>query len=213
MIFSPEGKFYKVGSILVDIIMTSFLFIIFSVGIITIGATTTGLYYAITKRVSGKDGYLIRDFLKSFTENFLRATIIFVILALAILLLIWNIWLGNMMEVNLIVTIIQFFALMQLIFIYMYSFVILARFEMKVLSTIKMSFIIANKNLLITLTNLGFLIAIVLSTVWLSIIIIFIMGIYIYFSSMFFVKIFRKMDPDFDKIVEEELKPLNFDKL
>ena len=210
---SPEGKLYKIASILVDIMTVSFLFIIFSIGIITIGATTTGLYYAITKRVSGRDSYLIRDFLKSFTENFLRATTIFVILVFFILLLLWNIWLGTTINVNLVITIVQSFVLLQLIFIYMYSFVILSRFEMKVFNTIKTAFIIANKNLLVTLTNLGFFIAIILSTIWISIVIVFIMGIYIYFSSIFFVKIFKKMNPDFDKIIEEELKPLNFDKL
>ncbi|MCL2610589.1 MAG: DUF624 domain-containing protein [Defluviitaleaceae bacterium] len=208
---SSEGKFYKIGSVLADIVIASILWIVFSLPIITIGAATTGLYYACTKKVSGKDGYFIQDFLNSFRENFKRATIVFLMLSTITFLIVFNIIIGRDMDLNIVVRIVQWFVLLQLIFAFMYAFALLSRFELTIIENLKAAFIMANKHMFTTLTNLGFLLAIALISIYFTIVTVFIMGLYIYLSSIFFVKIFRKHYPDFDKPVDGEIKPLKLD--
>ena len=207
---SSESKFYKIGSVLSDIVTASILWIVFSMPLVTIGAATTGLYYACTKKVSGKDGYFIQDFLKSFRENFKIATLVFLILSSFIVLIVSNMIIGSGMDLNFIVSIVQWFVLLQLIFMCIYVFALISRFELTVLGSLKAAFIMANKHLLVTFTNLGFLLAIALLSIPFLMLTIFIMGIYIYISSIFFVKVFRKHFPDFDKPVDGEIKPLKF---
>ena len=47
--------------------------------IVTIGASTTAMYYVTLKLVRDEDGYTIRSFFRSFRENFKQSTIIWLI--------------------------------------------------------------------------------------------------------------------------------------
>lgn len=70
-----------------DLILLNFLWIICSIPIFTIGASTTAVYYVTLKLVRDDDGYTIKSFFKSFKENFKQATIIWLILLAAGLIL------------------------------------------------------------------------------------------------------------------------------
>lgn len=70
-IFDTEGFLYKVGTVLADIFLLSFLWLIFSIPIITAGASTTAVYYVCTKKAAGTDAYVLKGFLKSFIQYFL----------------------------------------------------------------------------------------------------------------------------------------------
>lgn len=52
------------------------------------GAAFTALHYVCLKLVRNEEGYLTRDFFKSYKENFLQATVIWVLLLLAVLLVV-----------------------------------------------------------------------------------------------------------------------------
>ena len=66
------GKFW-------DVMVLSFLWLVCSIPIVTIGASTTAMYYVTLKLVRDEDGYTFRAFFKSFRENFKQATIIWCI--------------------------------------------------------------------------------------------------------------------------------------
>lgn len=66
------GKFW-------DIIILSILWMVCSIPVITIGASTTAMYYVTLKLVRDEDGYTFRSFFKSFKENFKQSTIIWLI--------------------------------------------------------------------------------------------------------------------------------------
>lgn len=70
------GKFW-------DLILLNVLFVVCSVPIFTIGASTTAVYYVTLKLVRDEEGYTIRSFFKSFKENFKQATIIWLVLMAA----------------------------------------------------------------------------------------------------------------------------------
>lgn len=66
-----------------DLIILNVLWIVCSLPIFTIGASTTAVYYVTLKLARDDDGYTIRSFFKSFKENFKQSTIIWLILLLA----------------------------------------------------------------------------------------------------------------------------------
>lgn len=63
-----------------DLILLNILWLIFSIPIFTIGASTTAVYYVTLKLARDDDGYTIRSFFKSFKENFKQATVIWLVL-------------------------------------------------------------------------------------------------------------------------------------
>lgn len=67
------GKFW-------DLIVLNVLFVICSLPIFTIGASTTAVYYVTLKLVRDEEGYTIKSFFKSFKENFKQSTIIWILL-------------------------------------------------------------------------------------------------------------------------------------
>lgn len=69
----------KVG----DMIILNILWIICSIPIVTIGASTTALYYCTLKIVRDEENGNIRMFFKSLKENLLQSTIIWVIMLAA----------------------------------------------------------------------------------------------------------------------------------
>jgi len=63
------------------------LWFICCIPIVTIGASTTALYYTSLKIVRGEDHALLRTFFRSFRENFRQATVLWLILLAAGLVL------------------------------------------------------------------------------------------------------------------------------
>ncbi|MBR3772031.1 MAG: DUF624 domain-containing protein [Clostridium sp.] len=62
-----------------DVMVLCLLWAIFSIPIITIGASTTALYYTTVKVIRRDRGYILKEFWKSFRMNFLQATICWLI--------------------------------------------------------------------------------------------------------------------------------------
>ena len=63
-----------------DLILLNILWIVCSIPIVTIGASTTAVYYVTLKLARDDDGYTIKSFFKSFKENFKQATAIWLVL-------------------------------------------------------------------------------------------------------------------------------------
>ena len=68
-LFNPDNLVWRFLSKCVDIIILSILWFLFSVPVITLGASTAALYHAIHKSVYQDEGYAVRSFLHSFREN------------------------------------------------------------------------------------------------------------------------------------------------
>ncbi|MGC6177716.1 YesL family protein [Lacrimispora sp. 38-1] len=66
-----------------DLIILNVLWLVCSLPVFTIGASTTAVYYVTLKLARDDDGYTIRSFFKSFKENFKQSTIIWLIILLA----------------------------------------------------------------------------------------------------------------------------------
>lgn len=211
--FSIDGPFFKIGTIIADVMILGILWIIGSLPIITIGASTTAVFYVTTKRANGRDGYLWADFWKSYRLNFFASTKVFLTIFIIYAILIFNI-LGLSFENNLgnWVLAVQFVIFIEITFISMYSFPLISRFELKYLQVFKTAFILANRHILITISNLALLVGVVFMIDFMPPFILIAPGVYIYFSSYLFVKAFKKYRPDLDpEIVVGQLEPLRLD--
>ena len=78
--FSYESKFTQLLLKLCWSCYLNLLWFLCSLPIVTIGASTTALYYASLKLVREEDSSLTRQFFRSFRENFRQATVLWLIL-------------------------------------------------------------------------------------------------------------------------------------
>ena len=81
--FSYDSKFSQVLLKICYGCYLNLLWVVFSLPIITIGASTTALYYASFKIVREEEYRITSAFFRSFKENFKQATILWLILLLA----------------------------------------------------------------------------------------------------------------------------------
>lgn len=82
-LFDPNGKMMDLLWKPVHIMFLNLLWILFSLPIVTIGASTTALYSVLIKMRNGKEGKLWEDFWNAFRTNFRQATLIWLIILCA----------------------------------------------------------------------------------------------------------------------------------
>ncbi len=78
--FSYESKFSQLLLKICSAAYLNLLWLICSLPIFTIGASTTALYYACLKFIRNEEGYAAVQFFRSFRENFKQATQLWLIL-------------------------------------------------------------------------------------------------------------------------------------
>ncbi|MBO5460283.1 MAG: YesL family protein [Ruminococcus sp.] len=77
--FNYDSMFLRAVSKLMDMIFLSILWVVASLPLVTIGASTTALYYTVNKVICHDRSYVWQSFRKSFKENFKQATIVWLI--------------------------------------------------------------------------------------------------------------------------------------
>lgn len=200
------GKFW-------DVILLSILWTICSIPIVTIGASTTAMYYVTLKLVRDEDGYTIRSFFKSFRENFKQATIIWLIfLAVGIILgvdLYFFIWMFTGAEkVKMVMT--SVFVALTFVYLAMFTYVfpLQARFYNPVKRTIFNAFFMSIRHLLQTI---GMLVVdaglIFLSVTYIPQLLLFGIALFAFVNSYMLAAVFRKYMPEEQK-QDDELRPL-----
>lgn len=78
-LFGVDGKIYKFLDKFWNMVWIGILWIVCSIPIITIGASSTAAYYAMVRSVRHNEDNSTKDFFKSFKQNFAQATIMTVI--------------------------------------------------------------------------------------------------------------------------------------
>lgn len=148
-ILNIDSPFMSVLNKIADLIYLNLLTAICCIPIFTIGASMTALHYVLLKMVKNEEGYITKSFFKSFKENFKEATLIWLILFLAICVLIGDFVIFRYSQINfpgwlqavlIAVAILILFATMHL-------FPLLARFENNIINTYKNSLFMGILNL------------------------------------------------------------------
>lgn len=78
-IFSTDSFLFDVLGRAISVLTVGFIWLIFCIPIITIGASTTALYTVLYKINDNKEGYLFKQFWTAFKNNFGQSTIVFFI--------------------------------------------------------------------------------------------------------------------------------------
>lgn len=80
MKFNWDNRIFQALGKLVDCMALSALWVLCSLPIITFGASTSALYYAIHKSVRGNRGYMTKNFFHAFTKGFKQSTLSWLVL-------------------------------------------------------------------------------------------------------------------------------------
>ncbi|NLK22273.1 MAG: YesL family protein [Epulopiscium sp.] len=203
-IFSVDGPLYKFGGLVFDLFMLNLLWLLFCIPIVTAGASTTALFYVAGKRVRKEEGYLFRDFWKSFKMNFMQSTIVWIILLIAYFILYVNIMnIGNVGTMARFIMPIQIIILIELVVMSIYMFALLSRFYMTIGGLFKTSLIMANKHIITTfLCIFAFAGVVFFIKIW-PLFIFFFVSTYALWSSYFLDRIFKKYIPKTEEEIEE----------
>ena len=201
--FSLDGPFNKYGGMVADMIILSFMWLFFSlIGLgITIGASTSAMFFVTTRRIANREGYITRDFWEAFKANLKKATILWLI----IVVLLWLIWfnitnIGAVGGMAVVIFPAQIILFIEIVLMSIYAFPMAARFDMGIKQIIKTSFFMANRHLLTSISCVVLLLAALLSFFIAPPLALFLApGLYGLLASYMIMRIFKKYRPEMDK--------------
>lgn len=81
-IFSYNNPFTQFAVKLLKLLWLNILWIVFSLPIVTMGASTAALYYTTMRLAQNEEGYLYRDFFYAFKNSFKNSTIFFYLMVI-----------------------------------------------------------------------------------------------------------------------------------
>lgn len=122
-----------------DFVVLNILWIVCSIPVITIGASTTAMYSVMLKIVKNEEGYIARGFLKAFKENFKKSTVIWLIYVAFGVLVYFDMMVARNMQIRMQTALQVFFIIMGILLISVgiYAFALQARYENTVKNTLK----------------------------------------------------------------------------
>lgn len=85
-LFGPDGKVNKALGFVKDLMVLGVIALVCCLPIVTIGASLTALNYVALRIARGEEGYIARDFFRSFRESFKASTIIWMVMLVLIAL-------------------------------------------------------------------------------------------------------------------------------
>lgn len=164
---SPFMKFFgRVG----DIILLNLLFVVTSLPVVTIGTSLSALYAVSMKIVRGEEPSVTKEYLKAWRGNFKTATICWLIMAAAGVLLFLDFRLAGVFS-GTSYTVVRLLLAMVLgiwILTFLYLFPYIARFENTVFHSIKNALFLNAAHIPSTLMMLGISMGLIILTLYTS---------------------------------------------
>lgn len=200
------GKFW-------DILIVNLLWAVCCIPVVTIGASTTALYYVTLRLVRDEDGYTIRSFFKSFKENFKQATVIWLIFLVVGLIVGFDLYFVLVaMEQSTLRTVgTAVFLAMLFIWLAMFTFVfpLQCRFYNPVKRTIFNAFFMSIRHIFHTIGMIAIDVGLVVLTFTLvPQLMLFGFALIAFVNSYFLNAVFNKYIPKSDREDDQEMRPL-----
>lgn len=144
--FSVDSPLYRFLSTFLEVLKLNFFWILFSLPIITMGASTAAAMSVALKMVDDEEGYIGRSFLKAFKENWKKGTLIYMISLIACYAIYLDFQLFEAVEGNpIIFLIIGMVSIALVIVSLIYTYPLIARYENTLLKTIQNSIDISRR--------------------------------------------------------------------
>lgn len=205
-IFNYDGPLMSGLGKLADLVILNLLTLLFCIPIVTIGASITACHY-VALQIRRGEGYVIRNFWKSFKMNLGQSTVIWFILAINVVLCLYVTLffiVGGTMGA--IVKGVLFVALLFWTFIGCWVFPMQSKFINNIGTTIKNSFLLAFKYLfrtvlMVVINLLPVVLFLVVNFQWYSILLLFGFSVPAYLCAMLYDKKFEEIE---NMILERE---------
>lgn len=213
-LFNLDGPVMTFLNKAADLVILNILYLVCCIPIVTIGAATTSLYYVSLRMAKEEEGYVTKDFFRSFIENFKQSTVIWLILLSIGIVVGGEFILINRMEGSFVpvVQCIVYVGVLLFSFEFLYVFPVLSRFENTIKNTMKNALFISILQIPKTLVMLIFCIIpiyLLLSSLkWLPLVIALGFSTVSYTNACIMGPIFKKFEPkeEIEEIEEEGTK-------
>lgn len=209
-IFDADNGFFRFMTRVADALILNLFFLITSLPVVTIGASYTALYYYCTKAVANEEGYLWKSYWKSFKTNFVQGflmeaffVIVGVILYIDIKFLYGKFTASGALGWRILFFIVIGMALVAVL-TFMYAFPLLSRFDNSTFRIIKNAAFMSIRHLPQTVPLLLILgVAVLLGYFLFPVSLFFIVGAWVYISSIFFYKVLDRYMPKDERYDED----------
>lgn len=196
-LFNPENKFWIFMGKITDVACMSLLWLITSLPIITIGASTAAFYSFTMDAVQDLEGGVCRSYFQGFRENFKKATIVWLLQLILLFFLsvnlyaAWHLYLAKG-PIALGVFSLALCGLLVVTGTSIYLYPILATYEFSIKKVITDAFVMAIRNPHVTISCIVLFILASIGIYYLSGLFFFWIGLAIFFSSYFVLGVFLK---------------------
>ncbi len=148
-LFNINNGFFRAIGRIIDVCWLNILWVLTSLPIITIGASTTALYYTSMKMIRNEEGYVSSDFFRSFKDNFKQSTIIWLLLLLVTMILVcdYRFWGARAGIFYFLMKIVTIFISIIVLFTAVYIFPVQARFENRIRDNAKNAMLLSFRHL------------------------------------------------------------------
>lgn len=144
--FSADGGLYRFLSKFWDLVKLNFLWILFSLPVITIGASTVAAYSVAMKMVDDEESYIARTFVHEFKANFWQGMILGWVFLIATYAIYLDYEINRVsQEGSIILIVVGIVSVFVYVTAMLYSFPLLARYENGIIATIQNSMEISRR--------------------------------------------------------------------
>lgn len=212
-LFDYNNKVFSALSKVADSVILGILWLVCSISVITLGASSAAFYYAYTKCIRQERGYVLEAFFHGFKTNFKQATLSWLILIALAVFGFFDcfvlIAIGGTSPISSVLLAIMILVLFVLSLLALCLFPYIARYENTWKESIKNSLLILFSNFLWAVLLLLILFAAAFLAVCIPILSIFMPAAYMFFANKILEHVFQKyMQPD-DLKAQQEFEKQN----
>ena len=212
------GRFFDLDSPIVqalgkmaDLMWLNLLVIFTSLPIFTFGAAITAAHYVALKIKRGEEGYVTKDFFRSFKENFKQSTIIWLLTILVIVVILGDIYImfySGGTDIASWIQVLVMAAGILVIFILMWVFALQAKFANAIKVTIKNAFAVSiwqfPKTILMVVASCVPVVVCLVSMAAFPIVFMFCFTFPVYVSVLLYDKTFKKLEEQIMERIKAE---------
>jgi len=211
-IFNLDNPVWNFMNKVADLVILNFLVILFSLPVFTAGAAWTAMHFVTIRMVRKEERYVIKDFWRSFKQNFKQATAIWFLALVAAFVFVGDVLIYKQipekipMALMIVVMVLAYLVLGTLL----YAFPLLSRFYNTVAGTLKNAFLVSIVNipytfLFVFLAVLPFAVLYFVPEL-MPFVLLFGFSVPAYIASRSWVRILSKFEPKQEVEEEEELR-------
>lgn len=201
--FDLDSPFMQFLNKVADLLWLNVIAFVCCIPIVTVGASLTALHSVALKIVRNEEGYITRNYFKAFKNNFRQATLIWLMFLGVFGVLIGDFYILKVTQMSygqvfqIVIMAVSFLAL----FTFTYVFAVLARFENKIIQTIKNAFVMSilqfPKTILMIILYAIPIGMFLLSVQLMPVMFLFGLSVPVYVSAMLYNKFFLKLEEQF----------------